>query len=145
MEDTKLLDIASDTFKKIESSFPDLKFNYDFNHKYVDMSVDIPKQKGLDFDINLNLQTDELHISTKHFWGSWFTIKNPEVVQLYLDAVIGLLSGKYRIVQYWDGDTLAKSLLQKPVGDKWTTVFTDRKKLFFLSLFCSQTVIQNKT
>lgn len=145
MEDTKLLDIASDTFKSIENSFPDLKFNYDFNDKNVDISVDVPKQKGLDFDVNLNLQTDELHISTKHFWGSWFTIKNPHVVDLYKDAVVGLLSGKYRIVQYWDGDTLAKSLLQKPVDNQWQTIFTDRKKLFFLTMLCSKVVVQNRT
>jgi len=93
--------------------------------------------------VNLNLQTDELHLSAKHFWGSWFTIKNPEVVRLYTEAVLGLITGKFRIVQYWNNDSLVKSILQKPINNDWETVFTDRKKLSFPWTRFTVKVIQN--
>ncbi len=37
------------------------------------VELEIPKQPGLDFDVNLNLQGDELHLNAgTGFWLEWF-------------------------------------------------------------------------
>lgn len=49
-------------FKEIRSAFPQLSMQLDHDPQHVELNVDIPKQPGLTFDMNLNLQGDELHL-----------------------------------------------------------------------------------
>ena len=145
MEQTQYIEIASTAINNIKATFPNLATIDDLDNKNVDLSVNIPRQAHLDFDINLNLQTDELFISTEYFWGSWFSIKDSEVVDLYLEAVKGLITGDYRIVQYWNNNKLYKSHLQKPVGQTWETVYTAREKTIFPWTKLTEKVIRNKS
>lgn len=131
MEQTDYLTIASDAINKIRSHFGDLEIIEEFNDKYLDLSFNIPRQLGLDFDINLNLQTDELHISMEFISASWFSIKSPEIVDLFIDTVKGLITGNYRIVQYWNKNKLIKCCLQKPAEAKWKNIATQTKKKAF--------------
>jgi hypothetical protein len=109
----------------------------------VDVSMDIPKQDGLDFDVNLNLQNhDELHLSAGKLWVSWFPCTDPERVASYRDSVHGLLSGTYRIVEHYRGTRPVKAQLQRPDGEGWKTISTS-SMLFALPWGRSKRVIQN--
>jgi len=145
MEHNKYIDIGSAAMNNIKATFPNLATIDEFDDNNVDLSVNIPKQAHLDFDINMNLQTDELHISTDYFNGSWFSIKSPEVVDLYLESVKGLITGDYRIVQYWNNNKLYKSYLQKPAGQNWETVYKANDKFVFPWTKLTEKVIRNKS
>ena len=54
-------------FEEIRDAFPRLSMRLDENPPNVDLNVDIPQQPGLAFDMNLNLQGDELHLSAGAF------------------------------------------------------------------------------
>jgi hypothetical protein len=108
-------------FEEIRRGFPRLSMNLQLEHPHVDFSMDIPKQSGLDFDVNLNLQGDELHLSVGHFWAEWFPCTNPEVVSHYREAVIGLLSGRFRILELYLGPHNVGAYLQRPEGSGWHT------------------------
>jgi hypothetical protein len=90
----------------------------------VDLNLDIAQQPGLGFDINLNLQGDELHLSAGFLWLSWFPCDQPAIAAKYRDAVQGLISGRLRIVEHYRGSRPVKAELQEPVGDGWQTIGT---------------------
>ena len=92
----------------------------------VDIKMDIPEQKGLKFKICLYLDNrDELHINAgDHFWLEWFPCTKPERVEQFTDAVIGLISGRYRILEHYRGKRAVKAELQAPNGDDWKTIGT---------------------
>jgi len=102
--------------EEMRAKFPHLQMDL------VDLSMDIFRQHGLPFDVRLNLQGDELHLNAGSFWLEWFPCTDPEIVGLYRDAVIGLLSGKYRILQHYIGSLAVKAELQRPQDDDWQTV-----------------------
>lgn len=112
-------------FEEIRDAFPRLSMRLDQNPRNVDLNVDIPVQPGLTFDINLNLQGDELHLSAGAFWLEWFPCTRPDVVQAFREAVHGLLSGAYRIREHYRGGRPFKAELQKPDDDGgWQTIGT---------------------
>ena len=45
-----------------------------------------------------------------------------DVSQQFVDAVCGLLSGEYRLVEYWRRGKAVKAELQRPIGDEWQKV-----------------------
>ena len=145
MKQADHLTIASDAFDKIKGHFADLEIIDELNDKDVDLSFNIPRQLGLDFDINLNLQTDELHISTEFFSGSWFSIKSPEIVDIFVDAVKGLITGDYRIVQYWNNNKLIKCYLQKPTDTDWKTISKENKNRSLPWATLKKLIIRNKS
>jgi len=122
---------AKEIFEQIQTSHPTLRMIIDKEPKNVDLSMDIPKQEGLDFDINLNLQTDELHISTGVIWCSWFPLKDIEIRATFVDSVNGIINGKYRVIQFTKNGKPIKSYLQKPLNGHWKTVFKDIQKTSF--------------
>lgn len=120
---TKQFDIAVSTFEKIRAAFPKLMMNLDFHHKHVDLAMNIPVQPGLSFDVFLNLQNlDELHLEASAFWVGWFPCTNSERVREYLEAVSGLLSGRFRILEHWRGRRVVKAELQCPSDGEWKTI-----------------------
>src|SRR5512147_425907 len=93
--------IAIDTFNRIQATFSQLTMTLELHHPHVDINMDIKKQTGLDFDVNLNLQNiDELHLSAGSFWVEWYPCDEPHKVEEYFSAVKGLLSGEYRIREH---------------------------------------------
>jgi hypothetical protein len=91
---------------------------------HVDLNMDIPPQPGLAFFVNLNLQGDELHLSAGNLWLKWFPCTRSAIVDQYRDAVTGLLSGRYRILEYYIGPWAVKTQLQRQEAKEWQTIGT---------------------
>ena len=117
---TKQFDIALSTFEEIRAAFPTLSMNLDLHPAHVDVAMDIPAQPGLFFDVHLDLQNlDELHLSVSAFWYEWFPCTNPKKVATYVEAVSGLLSGEFRVLEHWRGRRPVKAQLQRPALGGW--------------------------
>ena len=108
----------------IRSTFPHLEMRLECNHPDVDLKLDIPRQHGMKFDVNVNLQDDELHLSAGHFWLEWFPCSDAAVVEAFRKAVHGLLSGELRILEYYRGKRAIKAELQRPYRGGWETMGT---------------------
>ena len=116
-------EIGLSTFERIRAAFPALVMNLDLNPEHVELALDIPAQPGLSFKIDLNLQNlDELHLSASALWVEWFPCTNPKKVDDYFQAVAGLLSGEFRILEHWRGKRPVKAKLQAPIHGRWKTV-----------------------
>lgn len=137
--------IAINAFNNIRDAFPALEMTIDPHHQHVDINMDIKKQPGLDFDVNLNLQNvDELHLSAGSLWIEWFPCSDQKKVDGYLSAVKGLLSGKYRILEHRLGNKAIAAELQRPTDSGWETI-ASRAKLRLPSFRKRATsVLQNK-
>jgi hypothetical protein len=115
--------IALSTFERIRAAFPGLAMNLDLPPEHVDLAMEIAAQPGLPFHIHLNLQNlDELHLSASAVWVEWFPCTNPKQVERYLEAVSGLLSSQFRILEYWRDSRAVKVKLQRPKNGRWKTV-----------------------
>jgi hypothetical protein len=120
---SKEFEIALSTFEKIQASFPELVMHLDLHPAHVELALDIPAQPGLSFRIDLNLQNvDELHLSASALWVEWFPCTNPKKVAQYFEAVSGLLSGRFRVLEHWRGRRAVKAELQSPCKDGWQTI-----------------------
>lgn len=140
----KCFDIAEKTFKEIQKHFPELTMIIDYEHEHVDLSMCIPKQSGIDFEINLNLQNDdELHISTSYIWCQLFSAESQKLVDFFYECVLGIIKGEYRILQFVKKDKIYKSILQKPNGEKWETIYREYERFMFPWTKVSEIVIQN--
>ena len=94
-------EIALSTFERVRGAFPALTMTLNPDPEHVDLSMDIPAQPGLRFAVDLNLQNvDELHLSAAGFTVGWFPCTDPARVDAYFDAVSGLLSGRFRILEH---------------------------------------------
>lgn len=119
------VEIARSAFETLSTEFPYLSMELDESPTYTEIELTIPAQKRLDFEVGLNLQnTDELHLNVDEFWGQWFPCTDPKVVESFLQAVRGLLSGNYRIAVYSGKGRSYKRLLQSPFKDSWKTEYT---------------------
>ena len=140
----KCFNIAEKTFKEIQNHFPELSMTMDYKHQYVDLSMDIPKQNGLDFEINLNLQNDdELHISTDYISCQLFSAESQELVDFFCENVRGIIKVEYRILQFVRNDKVYKSFLQKPNGEKWETIYRGYQRFRFPWTKVNRNIIQN--
>lgn len=84
--------------------------------------MDIPAQPGLSFKIDLKLQNvDEFHLSASAPWVECFPWTNPKKVAQYFEAVSGLLSGRFRLLEHWRGRRAVKAELQS-LKDGWETI-----------------------
>lgn len=115
--------IALSTFERVRAMFPGLVMNLDLHPLRVELAMDIPTQPGLLFNVHLNLQNgDELHLNAPGFWVEWFPCTKPERVEKYYEAVSGLLSGRFRILQRCRGTRVVKASLQCPTRGRWKTI-----------------------
>jgi hypothetical protein len=111
-------------FRELQDAFPHLRMQLQLQDRHVDLNMDIPPQPGLAFFVNLNLQGDELHLSAGSFWLEWFPCTRPAIVDQYRDAVTGLLSGRYRILEHYIGAWAVRAQLQRPEAEGWQTIGT---------------------
>ena len=119
---TKQYEIALSTFERIRAAFPALTMKLDLHPEHVDLVMDIPAQPGLSFPVDLNLQNlDELHLVASALWVEWFPCTNLKKVEAYFEAVSGLLSGQFRILEHWRGKRVVRAELQRPDGSVWKT------------------------
>jgi hypothetical protein len=122
MKSTIDLDAVATIFREVQRSFPHLRMLLELDHPHVDISMDIPEQEGLRFTVNLNLQGDELHMSAGGFWLEWFPCTDESVVRHFLEAVRGILSGRFRILQYSRWGRVIGAELQQPRDGDWETI-----------------------
>lgn len=116
------MQITKTTFETIQHKFPQLNMNLQ-QHSPTEISLDIPQQDNLKFEINLNLQNeDELHLYVGNFWYQWHPCTNTDRLKQFTDAVIGILLGKYRIHEHYYGKRLFKAELQMPWHADWRTI-----------------------
>ncbi len=118
-------EIASATFKKVRAAFPALTMKLELHPAHVELAMDIPVQPGLFFKVWLDLQNgDDLTLSASHFWYEWFPCTDQKIADEYLEAVLGLLSGRFRILEHWRGGRVVKAQLQSPRDNKWKSIAT---------------------
>lgn len=116
--------IARRAFSDIAARFPFLQMVEDVDAP-VEISITISAQPGCKQNVWLGFQNlDELHFSVGSFWMEWFPCTNPQRVDRYLDAVVGFLSGKYRVLEHYRGVKCVKAQLQAPKGLGWRTLNT---------------------
>jgi hypothetical protein len=131
-------------FEGFRGSFPALTMHLYLEHPHVDVLMEVPRQPDLEFDVTLNLQGDELHLSAGAFWLEWFPCTDSEVVARFQDAASGLLSGRYRILESAIGKRVVKAQLQRPDGDRWQTIGTWSNLGALLPWPRSTRVLQNR-
>lgn len=125
LAETEQYKVALSTFERIRSKFPSLSMELDLSPYPVELAMDIPVQPGLSFKVSLNLQNlDELHLNASALWVEWFPCTNPKKVEKYLEAVSGLLSGEFRILEHWRGKHAVKAQLQRSGNGGWRTIAT---------------------
>lgn len=107
-------------FESIGTAFAQLTMTLDTQPGNVDASLEIPKQPGLDFDVSINLQGDELHLSAgDYFWLEWFPCTDESVETDFFESVHGLLSGRFRIVEHHRRGKAFKAVLERPITHGW--------------------------
>lgn len=139
------LEIARKAFDEIRNNFPSLRMLEKYDEENGLLEILIPEQDGLDFEISLNLQNnDELHIVASSLWVEWFPCTDPDKVNEYIEAVGGILSGAWRILEFLKSRKPVKAELQKPVNHDWETVATWSTFYFPSFKGYEQRVVQNK-
>ena len=99
----------------IRKEFPNLQSEWILEHRHVEAMFTLPAQRGLKFEVSINLQNgDELHLNAGSFWCEWFPCCEQKVRDRFTDAVRGLLSGSYRIVEHLRSNKAVKAELQRP-------------------------------
>ena len=121
-------------FEDLRWELPALHVDINADDPNVEISVEIPRQPGLAFDVHLNFQNrDELHLGAGEiFWCSWFPSSKATVANRYSEAVLGIISGQYRIVEYWRWGWPVRANLQAPMPEGWRTVAKSGKGLLYL-------------
>jgi hypothetical protein len=86
----------------------------------VDLILDIPRQPGLLFHVNLNLQGDELHLGAgESFHVEWFPCTDADIEARFFESVRGILSGHYRIAEYRRRGETVRAVLERPTEHGW--------------------------
>lgn len=95
----------------------------------LDLSLDFDVQPGLGFPVSANLQNaDELQLAVGEvFCCNWFPCNDPRVASEFREAILGILSGEYRVVEFCRNDKPIRAELQRPTGGTWTKVATYSK------------------
>jgi len=119
MERDKFMEVV----EIVRRRFPALRTELATEHPHVEALLEIPAQRGLSFPVSINLQNrDELHLNASSFWYAWFPCRKQEVCDHFVEAVCGLLSGIYRVVEYRRRDIALKAHLERRVGSSWECV-----------------------
>lgn len=118
----------------LRRDFPSLTVAVERDHPHVDALAELPVQPGLDFPVDFNLQNgDELHLNVARFWVGWFPCGQAEVFDAFVEALTGILSGRYRVLESTVFGLAANARLQRPMEDgDWETLATSSHSFAFL-------------
>jgi hypothetical protein len=131
----------------IKREFPALQIDLIGDHPSVHAIAEMHVQAGLDFEVIVNLQNgDELHLNAgEHFRVEWFPCGEEQVFKRFMEAVIGTISGEFRIVETFVFGSPAKAELQRPDGHGgWKRVATWANLRSLVPWFRSRQILQNK-
>ncbi len=128
MSDAK--DAALGAFEEIRSRCAPLRCRLDRDPAPIELAMTLPAQAGLLFDVELTLQNeDELHLVASALWVGWFPCTETAVRDAFVDAVCGLVAGRYRIVEHHRGSRAVKAELQRPAEGEgvrgWETIHSN--------------------
>ncbi len=138
------IDRFTEAVEIVRRRFPSLRLAVTYEHPHVHAAAELPAQPGLLFDVTIDLQNqDELHLGAGALWAEWFPCGEQEVFDGFIEAVLGLLSGDFRILEYRVGSTTTRAELQRPSDRGWQTLATYRK-LCLLPWRRSTRVMQNR-
>ena len=132
---------------RIRKSSPGLRVEVQVDDPHVHARAELPVQPGLDFPILLTLQNrDELHLSVGgHFWVEWFPLRKSQVFEDISAAVVGLISGDYRIVESYAFGRGVRASLERPrASGGWETIATWSNLGGLIPWTSRRNVIQNK-
>ena len=116
------LAIAKDAITRILAAYPQMVVNVN-TLAPVELSVDIPVQSGLNHAINLNLQNEgELQFNVGSFTLEWFPCSEHGKVEAFVNAVVGFISGRLRILEHYRGSRCVMAELQEPCQTGWMTI-----------------------
>ncbi len=135
--------IAANAFNMIKEKHSALAA-VDGSDDLVDLSLSIPRQAGLKHGVTLSLQdADELIFSAGNFYCEWFPCSDTRVVDEFISAVSGFLSGTFRIVEHHQWGRFVKAELQRPNGNQWDTIASSRKLYVPFPWSTSRRVLSN--
>lgn len=120
--------IPPKAFADIAARFPHLTTREDVTRQG-EVNLAFPVQPGLRHEVLLCLDRDELHSGVENFHLEWFPCNSPAITNAFVDAVVGFISGDYRILEHYRGSKCVKAELQKPLNDSWITIGTSRPTL----------------
>lgn len=130
--------------KTIQARFPKLRTELTTeNLRVIDANFEISAQDGLVFPFSMNLQHDELHLHVGNFWCEWFPCGKQEVCDKFIGIVSGLLSGSYRVVEYWRFGSFLKAHIQKLDEQGWKTIAWSSKLHIPIRWGVSTKILQN--
>jgi hypothetical protein len=106
------LHVAGTLFNQVQA-FPHLAMRLGPG-EHTELVLDIPEQPRLAFAMHLTLQNgDELHLNAGAPWLEWFPCTDQEQAERFLEAVLGLLSGRFRIRELRRGGRPTSAALQR--------------------------------
>lgn len=106
----------------------------------------VPRQPGLDFDIHIALANrDELHLRAAGLKCRWVACGEPGVTEQFIDAVIGLIAGRNRIVLTVFLGRVIGCRLQQPTGRGWQTIARSDPRRPGLLWLCWSSIVMNST
>lgn len=138
--------VAVEAFQNIRDAFPNLivDLNTQTNDSDVELEMNIELQEGLDFGIYLNFQNkDQLHMWSNIMCFEYFPANEPEIVKKFTDAVIGIISGNYRVLQKVRNSIPYTAYLQNQEDEIWITIYTHHRKFKLPWLNFDENIIQN--
>ena len=104
----------------------------------------IPHQPGLRFDIHIALSNrDELHLRAAGLKCRWVACGEPGVTEQFIESVLGLMAGQYRIVLTTLFGKAVACKLQRPVGRNWQTVARQDPQRPGLLWLCRTRIVVN--
>jgi len=121
------VEIARRVFEEIAASSLPLRCSIQADPiRELALTLDFEVQPGLLFPVSANLQNvDELHLNVgTFFWYEWFPCRDPAVTTAFRQAVHGVLSGEYRVVEFCRKNRPFKAELQRTENGAWKTVAT---------------------
>jgi hypothetical protein len=131
---------------RLRTRFPWLHIDVQHHHRFVHAIAEIPAQHGLDLRMSASLQNlDELHLTVgDNFWFEWFPCSDDRVFEEYIDAVTGIISGDYRVVERRMFGKVDSAVLEKPSGRRgWHPVARWSRLSSLIPAPRTATVLQN--
>ncbi|MBT6031725.1 MAG: hypothetical protein HOH19_04050 [Kordiimonadaceae bacterium] len=117
------LTIGRGVLSDIKSTFFSLQMEIEKPENIpVDLEMNIDVQDGLEFQIMMNLQGDELHLHIDEFHCSWFPCDDINVANDFMESVKGMIYGEYRVKLICRNGKLFSAMLQKPEVQSWKTI-----------------------
>lgn len=143
----KCFEIARKTLLEVAAASEPLRSSFHVQPiPELDLSLDFDNQPGLGFPVSANLQNaDELQLAVGEvFCCNWFPCDDPCVVSEFRDAMLGILSGEYRVVEYYRNRKPVRAELQRPTGATWAPVATYSKLRFPSLARMSKRILRNE-